>query len=223
MKLVDLTHKITPTIPTWDGDCGFHHQNTLNYEDCRTKTKFCVQEFSMKAGIGTHMDAPKHCFESGLDISEIPLEILKCHTIDVRKKSAANYFITQEDIEEYEANHVLIGQGDFVIGYTGWSQYWANPKIYRGDKQIQCPGFSEEAAIYLLKKQIKGLGIDTLSPDGGNLDFPVHYHVLGAGGFIVENLTNLDSMLGQDKSILCIPLKIQGATESPIRALGLIV
>lgn len=228
MRLIDLTHLILSNIPTWSSSCGFYIDQVCDYGDCKkTKTKFRVQKFKMKAGIGTHMDAPKHCIESGLDISLIPVEKLyaPCCVIDVSKKAHEDYFISKEDIEAYEKENGKIPEGAFVAGYTGWSKHWLNPSKYRSPDskgKVHCPGFSEEAAQLLLDRQIVGIGIDSLSPDGSNDDFPVHQLILGAGKYIIENLTNLQEMPQKGANILLAPLKIKDGTESPIRAIGLI-
>ena len=84
------------------------------------------------------------------------------------------------------------------------------------------PGLSVKAAEFLVEREVIGLGIDTLSPDGTNDDFPVHQILLGQGKYIVENLAHLDQIPIIGASIIVLPLKIEGATESPIRAIGVI-
>jgi len=57
-KIIDLTHTITPNIPTWDGGCGFEHNLKCNYGDCDSDTKFKVQNIKMQAGIGIDALSP---------------------------------------------------------------------------------------------------------------------------------------------------------------------
>ena len=59
-------------------------------------------------------------------------------------------------------------------------------------------------------------------------DFGVHRAILGAGGLIAENLTNLDTLLaaqvaaGPDREVIIsvLPLKIAGCDGSPVRAVA---
>ncbi len=130
--------------------------------------------------------------------------------------------------------HILVITGIYVIltlslnlvvGYTGWSKFWNNPDKYRNAdelNQLHIPGFSTQAAELLLKRNVVGIGIDTLSPDGGNTTFPVHHLMLKAGKYLIENLTNLEYMPATGAWVITLPLKIDGGTESPIRALGLV-
>lgn len=43
-SLIDLTHTLTPDIPSWNGSCGFSHEIKLDYKDCSTDVKFRVQQ-----------------------------------------------------------------------------------------------------------------------------------------------------------------------------------
>jgi kynurenine formamidase len=64
--------------------------------------------------------------------------------------------------------------------------YWDIPERYHNHYQF--PTVSREAAKLLLLRNISGLGIDTLSPDGPDDDYPVHQLLLGANKYIVENV-----------------------------------
>jgi kynurenine formamidase len=61
-KLIDLTHELDSAIPTWNGGCGFNHDVHVDYSDCQGEDKFRFMKVKMHAGIGTHMDAPSHCY-----------------------------------------------------------------------------------------------------------------------------------------------------------------
>jgi len=83
------------------------------------------------------------------------------------------------------------------------------------------PVFSLEAVKFLNeKREIAGIGIDTLSPET-NLAFPIHCYILGKGKYIVENLTNLGRMPEFGGLVTVLPLKIADLTESPVRVYGL--
>jgi kynurenine formamidase len=84
------------------------------------------------------------------------------------------------------------------------------------------PGFSAGAADFLLERKIVGIGIDTLSPDGSNVGFPVHEKILGAGMYIVENLVNLALLPANGAFVILFPQKAAHGTESSIRAAALI-
>jgi len=61
---------------------------------------------------------------------------------------------------------------------------------------IHFPGYSADAANFLVEKRnINGVGIDTLSADCGiSTDFKVHHIINGGCKYILENVTNLDKL-----------------------------
>lgn len=195
-------------------------RNLLHYNECPTNTKFLVQAMDMPCGIGTHIDAPKHCFQNGLSISDLPLSSLirSAGVINVSSRSHALYSISLADILSFETDYTPIIEGMFIMFYTGWDQFWHDPERYRNHYHF--PTLSEEAARYLLSKDISGIGIDTLSPDKPESGYPVHQLILGANKYIVENIANLKQMPPIGGQVFIIPLAIAEGTESPIRLFG---
>jgi len=222
--LVDLTHTLEENSPTWEGVSGFAAYIDVDYNDGAR-----VMSYELFAGIGTHIDAPSHFIKDGETIDQIKLKKLfvKAFIIDVRKKVTYDdgYSVSVEDLKSFENKHGEIGENSLVIIYTGWSVRWPDSPAYRNpdaDGKMHFPGISAKAVDYLLKKDVVGVGIDTLSPDGSDYEFPIHKKVLGAGKYIIENLTNLDKLPSTGAYIMVLPLKIARATEAPARVVGLI-
>jgi len=221
-NFVDLTQTIQPDIPTWESTCGFHSKTLCDY-----KEGVRVQSFEMLAGIGTHMDAPSHFVPDGISIADIPMRQLinPAMVIDVRKQSHSDYLITAKAILALEKSFHIIPSNSIVLCCTGWSRHWNEPTQYRNQDDagvMHFPGLSAEAAELLLERNIAGIGIDTLSPDAGNTDFPVHNLLLPANKFIIENLTNIHELPLVGATLLALPIKIQNATEAPCRVVGLV-
>ncbi len=221
-KLVDLTHPLNDQVPTWNGSCGFCLELKQDYDRV-----FRVNQIKMHSGIGTHMDAPSHRFQGGASISEIPLEqlIVRACVIDVSEKADANYEISVQDVEIYERAHGIIPKDALVIGYTGWERFWSDSAAYRNVDEngtMHFPAFSATAVEILLKRDIAGIAIDTLSPDCLDSSFPVHRLMLGAGKYIIENIANCSQIPEKGSYIIALPLRAEASTESPIRAVALI-
>ena len=219
--IVDLTHHLSENAPTWNGSCGFQLEIKKDYD-----REFRVHQIKMHAGVGTHMDAPSHRFQGSNSIDAIALDqlIVPACVIDVTKKMSADYEISEGDVKEYENIHGSISKGALVIGYTGWDRYWSEKALYRNedkDGKMHFPAFSAKAVELLLKRGIAGIAIDTLSPDCNDSSFPVHKLILGAGKYIIENIANCRLMPAHGSFAIVLPLNIE-ATESPIRAIGLI-
>jgi kynurenine formamidase len=221
-KIVDLTHPLSPSIPTWNGSCGFCLEIKKDYDRL-----FRVQQIKMHAGVGTHMDAPSHRIQGGLSIAEIPLEqlIVPACVIDVSERAGADYEISVEDVEKYERVHGIVPKDSLVIGYTGWDRFWSDSAAYRnldGNGQMHFPAFSAKAAELLLKRNIAGIAIDTLSPDCLDGSFTVHKLVLGAGKYIIENIANCSQIPPKGSDVIALPLRAEDSTESPMRIVALV-
>lgn len=225
--IIDLTHIVTPDIATWPGTCGYKPIKILDYDDVRTGPQFKVYTFELYASAGTHMDAPSHCIKGGLNISQIPIEqlILPLFVIDVSSKCFPEYAITVNDILEFENKYGKITPNSLVVGYTGWSKFWEQPEKYRNadtNGKMHFPKFSAEAANLLIDRDVAAIGIDTLSPDGSDYEFPVHQIILKKNKYIIENVANCDKVPAIGALAIVFPLKLDQATESPIRCAALI-
>lgn len=219
MRYLDLTHTLDALAPTWNGSCGYHIDVKM------THAQGClVHQVKMHAGIGTHMDAPLHFYKEGLDIASIPVEALMgtlvcIHAIEPRTE---NFVLTKDHIALWEKKFGKIPEGSFVLIHSGWDQRWGQDS-YRNvqkDHTMLFPSVSKEAAEELLERKIKGLGVDTLSPDLPNSGFPVHHLLLAQGIIILENLTRLDMVPATGAKFLALPPKWRGASEAPVRALA---
>lgn len=221
-KVIDLTHSLNPDIPTWNEGCGFTQQRVLDH-DANSAYSFRTHHIMMEEGIGTHIDAPLHVTPDAKDIASLELNelIAPAIVIDVSAKASAQYRMGIKDIHAFEKQHGAIAPGSFVIIYTGWSKYWTTPHQYRND--LKFPSIDHAAAELLVhKRNIIGLGIDTLSPDCPiDNEYPVHKTVLGANKYIVENIVNAERLPPTGSYTFALPIKIQGGTEAPMRLVGL--
>lgn len=217
-KLIDLTHTLSSSIPTWDGAKAFE----LN------KKEECIW---MKTSAGTHMDAPSMKADFGLSangssIEDLPLQQLfaPCIVLDVSKKAHAHYQISETDILEFEQTHGRIAPHSLVIAHTGWDKNWAKKEAYRhaNASGIACgPTFSVEAIKILLSRHIVGIGMDCFGPDPFDSDFPVHKLLFEANKYILENLTNCHLLPPKGAFSLALPIKINGQ-EAPARVIAFI-
>ena len=144
--------------------------------------------------------------------------------IDVSAEAAADpdYRVDVDDLRAFEELHGPIPSGAVVLAYTGWSKFWNNPARYQNKdvmSRLHFPGFSAEAVEFLLdERQVRGVGLDTMSVDYGlSRDFAVH-HVLGkAGRYGLENLANLQRLPPRGFYLFVAPMKIETGSGGPTR------
>jgi kynurenine formamidase len=221
-KLIDLTHELDSTIPTWNGGCGFNHDVHIDYSDCEGGDTFRVMKIGMHAGSGTHMDAPSHCIPGGRSIHDFDVNdlVMPCVVMDVSHQCHERYSLSVQDILDFESKHGPIPKGCGVFVKTGWSTFWQEPLKYHNNHVF--PSVSREAAELLLERRVNALGMDTLSPDRPEDGFKVHKTFLGTDKIIIENIANLDSMPPTGSFVMVLPMKIKDGTEAPVRLVGLI-
>ncbi len=173
-----------------------------------------VTHIEMAAHVGTHVDAAIHFIPGGRTIDEYPLDAFSGPgvVLDVRREG-----VQPLGPEELEAASPAIEPGDVVLLWFGYAER------YRSPSYDHHPYLTAEAADWLLEREIRMLGVDTITPDvpgphrQPGFDFPVHKRLLGRDVLIVENLgPGLGRLAGRRIEFRCAPFSIEGADASPI-------
>ena len=210
MKLVDLSHPITESMPVYPGT----EPPTLRTACTRAEHGFEERILTLYSHTGTHLDAPCHILEHADTLDHLgpdrffgPATVLACALGRGRA-------IEREHLASHEAR---IRKADFVLLHTGWSKFWGS-KAYYSDYPVLSP----EAALWLAGFKLKGVGVDAISVDAADTaDYPVHRAILGSGAVVVENLTNLALLADKKPLFSCLPLKIEQGDGSPVRAVAI--
>lgn len=230
LKIVDLTYSLNDKNAYWPA---------ANYEPFRLKTIATLEQngvlskaFSAPEHLGTHLDAPNHFEKNQPAVDQIKPENLFAPgvVIDVSMQASANadYQASVADFTAWEQEHGRIPEGAVVLLNTGWGQYWKNFVRYKNQDmlgKLHFPAYSAEAATWLIKeRQVKGIGIDTLSMDPGtSKDFAVHHIVNGAGRFGLENVAQLDQLPPRGFYLVIAPMKIETGTGGPTRLFAILL
>jgi kynurenine formamidase len=152
--------------------------------------------------------------------------------LDVTAQAAANrdYRLTVDDVAAFEKRHGRIAAGTIVLLRTGWSRHWPMVKAYLGDdtpgdaSKLSFPSYGPDAARLLVEDRRAGvLGVDTASIDfGRSTDFGVHRIAAAENVVGLENLTNLDQVPPTGATVIALPMKIEGGSGGPLRAVAMI-
>ena len=214
MKLLDLTLTVSENIPTFPGSPqpSFVQDKNIKNDGYYSELLF------LSSHTGTHLDAPYHFLENGTKIHEISLKRLVSNAILVKSRKKGDQSITKTDIQKFEKKHGKIPSGYTVIFWTGWQKMIKNSSYF-----IRNPGLSVAAAKYLVSKKINLVGTDSPSIDlGKDKRFPVHHIFSKNNILIVENLANLEKIRSSKFHFVVLPLKLKGATGSPVRAIAFV-
>lgn len=183
-----------------------------------TWTKMDVHDYDsevifMSTHTGTHMDAPSHFASDASSIDKISVKRFISNAILIKIKKGSNQLIT---VNEIEKSNVRIMEGDAIVFSTLWENEIDKEYFFS-----HSPGLAEDAAKYLINKKVNAVCIDSPSIDrGSDSSFAVHKLLLSKEILIVENLCNLNKLNSQYFTLIMAPLKLSGASGSPIRAIA---
>jgi kynurenine formamidase len=90
--------------------------------------------------------------------------------------------------------------------------------------KLHFPGLHPDAARWLVtERTIDAIGIDTASIDYGQSTlYEAHRALAERNVPVFENLTNLDRLPPTGAMIVALPMKIQGGTGAPLRAVAVV-
>jgi len=121
------------------------------------------------------------------------------------------------------AHGVEIREGDVVLLRTGWAVFWNDAP--RFISAARGPGPRLEGARWFSRRRIYAAGSDTVAfeklPDAS---MPVHVHLLVESGIHIIECLNLEELAQArvyEFLFVALPLKLKGATASPIRPIGI--
>jgi kynurenine formamidase len=233
-KIVDLSHAFGPRTLYWPTSPSSFKLESLARGQTQGGYFYSANTLCTPEHGGTHLDAPFHFSERGRTTAEIPLEqlVAPAVVIDVVAKASADrdYRLSAQDVWAFEKQHGPIARGTIVLLRTGWSRHWPDAKAYLGDdtpndaSKLSFPSYGADAAKQLVEERgVAALGIDTASIDyGRSTDFIVH-RIAGAQNVPgLENLTNLDQLPPRGAIVVALPLKIEGGSGGPLRAIALV-
>lgn len=190
MKIVDLSVPLNENTPVYPGDPA----TKIAPAGVLEKDGYQDHYVSIGTHVGTHIDAPAHMVASGKTLDQIPAE---------RFVGRGVYIKVENNTFDLDAiKKVDIQQGDIVVFHTGLSDVYHDAKYFE-----DYPSVPEELAHYLVEKKISMVGLDTCSPDHDV--FNAHKILLGGDVLIIENLTNLEQLAGQEFEVYALPVKLE--------------
>lgn len=152
----------------------------------------------------THVDAPRHFVETGATLDQLPLERFsgRARVIPVERSCIDRELVQSLHISEGE-NVLFRSRHSGPLG-----DVFDESHVY----------ITAEAAQALVDVGVNMVGVDYLSVDRfGDDEYPAHRTLLGAGVVILEAL-DLQHAVPGFYEVIALPLKIQGADGSPVRA-----
>jgi arylformamidase len=202
MKLIDISVPLDGKLPTYPNNTPFEIEPTKRIAEGGSSN---VSSLRLSAHTGTHVDAPRHFFDSGPGTEALPLDMLvgRARVIEVTSRRS----ITADDLAAFN-----LSEDVRLLIKTSNSRLWASPEFH-----ADYVGVDESAARYLVDHGVKVVGVDYLSVEVfRTAGAPAHHVLLGAGTIVIEGLNLLDVEPGV-YDMYCLPLPIVGCDGAPAR------
>ena len=207
MTIIDLSHVINPDISVFPGTEKpvFERKEIEGYPEVK---------ITMYTHTATHMDAPIHIIKGARTLDELPIYKFIGKGIVIDCKHLAGKNITLDFLKPFENKIKTV---EFILFNSGWSAKWKTEAYFK-----DFPTLTTEAATWLTQFKLKGIGLDSISLDPvPDLTLPNHKIVLAKEILIIENMCNMDALPEGEFIFQCLPLKIEKADGSPIRAVAI--
>jgi kynurenine formamidase len=210
---LDLTHKVSPTMPY----ASIFKPPSFKRLREMPKEPFQVTEMEMVVHAGTHVDSPRHYYLDGPDMADVPLERLYGPGVVWRIAAEPNQ---QIDVDKLEAARPRVRPGDIVAIDTGWAA-----RVGTEDYEHH-PSLTADAAKWLLDQRIKLLACDFATPDlvyhlrKPGFNWPVHHTLLSNGILVAEHLTGHAALAGRRAEFFFGALPIVACDGGPSRVMA---
>jgi kynurenine formamidase len=249
ITVVDLSVLVSEELPgTWPTVTPYHAMLVNWYTDWRGPCY--TRLLSIEEHVGTHCDAPAHFIPhekhglphstpyGGVTVEQLELEqfmgpaavIDVTHLTDTGEPGQSP-IISIDDIRQWEEQHGKISPGDVVLLRTDWTdrhyrkapegnRFAYDPIIAKSAPAWPAP--DAETMTYLVDQGVRCVGIDNNSMGPLQADAEPHWAGLGRGTVFVERMTNLRLLPPRGALFLFLPIKIEGGSGAPGRAIGLV-
>lgn len=216
-RVIDLTLPLIPGAGARPFEIERARTEVLTGHEPVAHPWYVMHRVRTMSHIGTHIEAPYHCFEAGRDLGSLPLEQLigEAVVIDLSQ-------FPPDTIVDAEAMAVAasaadgVRQGDIALLFTGYAHRRSTPEFDRR------PSLTAAAMTYLVEAGVKLVGTDLDGLEGPRTpgDLACHLVLLGNDIPFIENLTNLATLSRPRVFVCALPVPVRGLDAFPLRVVA---
>lgn len=227
-EFVDLSQEIYMNHPVY-----FAHPDTViwtdtTFEDSEytfrqeldQKPTFTYESrtFQMSEHGPSHVDSIRHYKPDGVSIEDMSLDTFYTpgKAVDLSDKRPGEFISVEELRRACDRAGVTVEAGDTLLIHTGHYNRTYPDRAYNESHT----GLSEEATEWIIERDVNNFGIDQPSPDVPSGTYPCHTLCTEHEVPHMENLCNIEKVVGREFTFIGFPLPLRDGTGSPIRAVA---
>jgi arylformamidase len=198
---IDISQVLNDKIPVWPGDTPFQYMVSWGMEESGSVN---VGQVTMSTHTGTHIDAPYHFDNEGKKVIELDFNLYIGPALVVQLQQPTSIGLKElQDVPLQGVKRLLIKSG-------AWQDKTIFPK--------SIPHIEPELAAYLAEQGVQLLGLDLPSVDPlDSKELSAHHELNRHGIHILEGLV-LDKIEPGEYELAALPLPLEQADGSPVRA-----
>lgn len=201
--LYDITRTISPELCVWPGDTPFTLTHVMRLANGASVN---LTTFTTTAHLGTHADAYYHYEAGGAHPAGMPLEayIGPAQVVTVSQQDGPLFPADFSHVDLTGAERLLIHSQVSDLPDHQWPEFF--------------PYLSVEVIAWLGGLGIRLIGLDSPSVDAlTSTDLPCH-HALNRHKIVNIEMLQLRGVPDGAYELIALPLKLDGACGSPVRA-----
>jgi kynurenine formamidase len=215
-RLVDLSQDIGPDTQMFPA----YPQPTFTPWTTREVHGFLAESLFLVSHTGTHVDAPFHMEPAGKTIDRVPLDrfFAPAHVLDLHLVPSRGRIGPAELRAARSRLGRRVSKGDAVLVRTGWERKRGTPAYL-----TENPGLTTAGGRLLAGWGVSLVGIDAPNVDvAGDTRYGAHHALLAEGIPVLENVANLAAVGTRPFTLAAFPLRLRGASGSPVRLVALV-
>jgi arylformamidase len=202
-RLIDISPLLSARTAVFPGDTAFGRRTLMHVDEGH---HISLSAIETTVHLGAHADAPVHYGKGGRAIHEQPLDLYVGPCIVVRVDGARGREVTAADL----AGRVPFGTERLVLATGSYPDH----ENWNGDFASIDPGL----VGWLDARGVRLVAVDTPSVDRAeSKDLPAHAAFLRHDVAIIEGVV-LEGVPEGRYELIALPLRIEGADASPVRA-----
>jgi arylformamidase len=183
------------------------------------RTGFESFRFVMSSISGTYLETSAHVIEGdpGLDMLP-PSDFIRPAVVCHAPRKGPRELIRRAELE---AHCPPVQAGDALLIECGWGAQWRSPNYV-----LDGPGYHPDCLPWLLAQPFSLLGVDVPCiqspwplPDGAQYEGNMLLPVFQKGVLLLAPLVNLDKVQATRGELIVFPLRVEGVSGAPCRAL----